>query len=357
MIFGSAFHDFIMLPEEFKKNFAVEPVKEEGMLETVEQIKAVLLKHVTDAATPLRQELEGLEHSLKVNDESCSIPCPAEEELNALKPDDYPTKKDLAVKQKELKEEIKEYQAKCKAKSNEIKAQIKTVKDSIQTIESKLTGTKPKLIAALRDFNKEVKIWDEIYTQFETTAAGKSILSADDMAKIKIMADRTRNHPDIQALWKEGNKIIYEQSFFWRDPQSGLLCKCRPDVLIITANMVLPFDWKTTECAERNAFSKTVVKNEYHIQDDFYLDGINTVLNLSLNAFVFAAIEKEEPHELALYVLSDVDRDLGRTTYKRLLMILATLEANLTSSLPVWKGYPRGIQDLALPAYAHYMEA
>lgn len=264
MIFGSAFHDFLMLPHEFEQNFAIEPSKDiEGLLETVEDLK----KALSDLGLP----------------------------TNGKKKEDH--------------------------------------------IKNLLAG------------NPDAKIWDVIKDQFDAASVGKDIVSGDDFKKIKAMVAQVKKHPTIEAL--SSHTVIYEQSFFWRDLKSGLLCKCRPDVIFVTPNLILPGDWKTTDCAKLEAFQRTIGKHGYHIQAPFYLDGINEVLGMSLKNFMFIPVEKEAPHELALYALDEAAQDVGRAKYEKHLQTLSIFEANEAT----WLGYPKEIQNISVPSYLFYQEA
>lgn len=262
MIFGSAFHDFTMLPADFARNFCVELSKEDypGLLETVDDIKAELTKR--------------------------ALP------TNGKKKEDH----------------------------------IKT------------------LLTAF----PEAPIWDLIKQKHEAENAGKQIITQEEMSRIKVMSNNVHNHPTIRAL-KTG-QVIYEQSFFWRDAETGLLCKCRPDVIFMTPNLFLPADFKTTDDASLKEFQRTIGNFEYHIQASSYLDGINEVLGLALENFLFIPVEKQAPHELALYALDGAAQEVGRQKYKKHLRTLAQYEPGGEKENG-WKGYPTEIQNISIPAY------
>lgn len=265
MNFGSGFHDYLMLPDEFAQNFAIEPDKKAipDLLETVDDLKAAL----TELGLP----------------------------TNGRKKDDH----------------------------------IKTL----------LAG------------NPSAQIWDVIQSKFEAECQGKIILTNEEFSRIKLMVKSVNNHPTLNAL--RSHEVIFEQSFFWRDPESGLLCKCRPDVIFITPNLFLPGDWKTTETASFESFQRTIGKFGYHIQAPYYLDGINLVLEMAVENFMFIPVEKEAPHELSLFAIDAAAQEVGRNKYKKHLQTLAAFEANLTP----WLGYPKEIQNISVPSYMFYQEA
>jgi hypothetical protein len=180
----------------------------------------------------------------------------------------------------------------------------------------------------------------EWWKAFDEANAAKTVISADDFSTCDAISQRLRAHPAAQVLFKSG---VAEQSFFWTDADTGVVCKCRPDWLILGTAIV---DLKSTTDASATGFSRAVYNYEYHLQAAWYLDGIRSCVTDAPSAFIFAAFEKDAPHAVAFYNADPDMIELGRREYRRRLSIYAEcLKSN------TWPGYPASITNLSLPAW------
>ena len=170
---------------------------------------------------------------------------------------------------------------------------------------------------------------------------GKRIVTADQMATIMGALKAISAHKTARSLLSSG---AAEESYFWRDPDTGLDCKCRPDFVRDGHILV---DVKTTNDASFDCFSKTIANFQYHLQAAFYLAGVGHVIGQKFDQFVIVAVEKEAPHGVAVYQLDDGTIDAGRFLYQKALEKLA--RARDTGAYPA---YPDQILSMALPAWA-----
>lgn len=183
---------------------------------------------------------------------------------------------------------------------------------------------------------------------FEERNAGKTIISADDNEQLAAMAVATRAHKAAGALLT-GAIGHPEQSAYWIDPDTGLLCRCRPDFWRVDGILV---DVKTTEDASPEEFARSIAKYRYHVQAAFYLDGVReTILQANEElvipeAFVFLAVEKKAPFAVATYVLTPEAIELGRREYKADLKRIAECTA-----ADEWPAYSQKIEQIELPAW------
>ncbi len=174
----------------------------------------------------------------------------------------------------------------------------------------------------------------------EAAVTGVEVISADDHAKVKAIADSFHAHKHLAALLDAGHA---ELSVYWTDPDTGILCRCRPDWL--APDCVL--DLKTTEDASPRAFQRSAYGWRYWVQAAFYLDGL-AANGIDGRRFVFAAIEKSQPHACAGYAASEQLIAAGREEYRRLLVQLRQChEADR------WPGYAESLAVLDLPAFAN----
>lgn len=167
---------------------------------------------------------------------------------------------------------------------------------------------------------------------------GAILLDADDYAACQAIAEQVRQHPAARALFASGKA---EQSAFWTDAETGVLCKARPDWLMPGAVL----DVKSTEDASPDGFRRSIVSWRYHVQAAWYLDGL-TAIGHDARAFIFGAFEKKPPYAAGFY-FADADMiDVGRREYRRCLRVYADC-----LSADKWPGYSTEIQPITLPAW------
>lgn len=94
------------------------------------------------------------------------------------------------------------------------------------------------------------------------------ILSSDDHKKLKLMFESVMSHRPARKLIEADG--IAERSYFWKDEQTGLDCKCRPDKYIKDQSLLV--DVKTAP--ELSKFLYSVDDYRYYVQDPWYCDGV-----------------------------------------------------------------------------------
>ena len=177
------------------------------------------------------------------------------------------------------------------------------------------------------------------WTEFQAEHAGQIILKADEMERIKAMADAVRSHP-VASQYLKGHA---EMSMFWKDQYTGLRCKGRPD--IICGDVVV--DLKTTTDASPAAFSRQCANLFYHAQAAFYQDGYELVTSIEPRS-VYIVAEVKPPYDVVVY---DADPDMiniGRDAYHEWLVKLEECRKS-----NVWPGRaPTAAVPLTLPPWA-----
>lgn len=179
------------------------------------------------------------------------------------------------------------------------------------------------------------------YDELVAQAAGRTIISADDYATCVSIQDNVRRHPAAQVLLNDGEP---ELSVYWRDEQTGVLCKCRPDWMNYKANTII--DVKSTDDASPAGFQKSIVKWGYHVQAAWYLDGVKAATGHAPKAFIFAAFEKTRPFATAFYYADEDMIELGRQLYRERLDVFAACLKNNS-----WPGYPQQLSPISLPGW------
>lgn len=103
-----------------------------------------------------------------------------------------------------------------------------------------------------------------------------------------------------------------EVSVFARDPQTGVLCRARVDLL----GQAWALDVKKTQDARSDAFSRAIGNYRYHVQAAFYSDVIEWATGLRIERFWFLAVEEQPPHACCVYALDDEAMAAGRQAYR-----------------------------------------
>lgn len=183
-------------------------------------------------------------------------------------------------------------------------------------------------------FDGRTTVGKDGLTEWEAANAGKLDVTVAEFEMAKGIRESVMAHKAARALLERvGNA---EQSAFWTNPDTDVLCKCRPDYI---HDFVV--DLKTTEDASPQGFARSIAKYRYHIQAAQYTEGTQR------ERFIIVAAEKTPPYGVAVYLLGDGDVAKGLETRRRELDIYAECKATNT-----WPSYPQEIQPITLPAWA-----
>ena len=194
----------------------------------------------------------------------------------------------------------------------------------------------------LPPLNRRTREGKALYQQI--LSEGKPVIPASVFVKLEAMGGAIGNHPTASKLLKDG---IAESSYLWTDPDTGVMCKCRPDYLI--KDIAIP-DIKTCMDASYDAFQRAIIDHRYHVQGAYFIDGVSAVLNDGVKRdFILIAVEKSPPFAVAVYKLSDKAIELGREIYK---MDLKKYKAHIEAPT-MWPGYSPSVEDIELPNWAY----
>ncbi len=165
-------------------------------------------------------------------------------------------------------------------------------------------------------------------------------VSLEAIAAIKGMAQSVRTHPQIMGHLYRGQKELTAK---WTDRETGIICKARADLYDAREGVIL--DMKSARDATLEEFSRAIGTLRYYVQDPFYCDGL-ALCGASLrdrDPFVFVAVEKVPPFDVALFALEDEERTAGRRKYRTALNRFADCLERDT-----WPGYPETVQRVEL---------
>lgn len=157
------------------------------------------------------------------------------------------------------------------------------------TLEGKAEGYAVKP-ADLRLTTKEGKAW-----KAEAEATGLDIVTADEFMKAEDIARSVMSYtPAVNLLEAAPYR---ERSFFWRDEETGVWCRCRPDAYGDTRLV----DLKTT--SDLDKFGMALWSYAYDIQVAFYLRGLNALLepDEQPSEAAIIAVETNAPYRVGVY--------------------------------------------------------
>jgi hypothetical protein len=154
----------------------------------------------------------------------------------------------------------------------------------------------------------------------EWTAArlkeGRQPLKPKEVECIKQMCISLGNHPLSGAL----NGAI-ERSLFWRDKETGIWLKARPDAIPTdSADMT---DVKTCRSVTWAALTQTIERFGYYRQIALIRDACRIVLGMDMQSFTLIFVEKQSPYSTRDVRVSERDIEMGAKENKIALRIFA----------------------------------
>lgn len=185
--------------------------------------------------------------------------------------------------------------------------------------------------------------------QKEAHTAGKVPLLRDEWATVQAMAVALRAHPLANALLSTDIGTP-EASLFARDPRTGVMLRARLDHLPHpTDGRLIITDYKTTICAEPNAFGRSAATYGYPSQHAWYVD-IARALGLAEDvAMVFVAQEKEPPYLVSVVELEPDAIRAGRARNRK--AIDTYLQCRTDDH---WPGYSDDVELVRVPRWYLY---
>lgn len=171
-------------------------------------------------------------------------------------------------------------------------------------------------------------------------AAGRTIITPDDVARIKAIAENLSREPLVQSGFLRGH---VERSLFWKDERTGMWLKARPDVIPHADAVVV--DIKTTTDASPDRIQRAVLDHGYALQGSLIGAGLRSVLGITMTEFVLVWVEKASPFAVNI---SPVDPEwigwAGRQVRRAIDTFARCIEtgqwqsyqSDLTTSMPSW---------------------
>jgi len=163
----------------------------------------------------------------------------------------------------------------------------------------------------LPELNLRTNAGKEEKAEFIAANEGKSILTADEHKKLNLMYESIMAHPAAKKI-TEADGVV-EGSYFFKDTDTGVDCRVRPDKVI--GNYAA--DIKTTP--ELSKFKFSVDDYRYYVQDPFYRDGLARC-GVETDHMKFLVIQKTIEigrYPCMVVTLPDEVVEYGRAIYQR----------------------------------------
>lgn len=213
-----------------------------------------------------------------------------------------------------------------------------------QTDAMLLGNAAHKLILEPRSFKKEFAVFrgpfrrGKAWEEFKEEHPKVHVLTKSQYDEIRRMRDAVMRHPEANSLLSGGNA---EESVFWRDDETGTLCRARADYnKTLSSGTKLLIDLKTCRSAEPTKFIKEMINLGYPIQEAMYREGFQA------DAFCFIAIEKGDWNTVEVYELDQTFDECGYLMYRQALEKWAMYRER-----DHWPTYRGGISQLTCPSW------
>lgn len=162
------------------------------------------------------------------------------------------------------------------------------------------------------EFNRRSNAGKAAYESFLYDARGKTVLTAEEYRKLRLMRESTYAHPWARMFLEEPADT--EACIYWTDPETGLLCRCRMDRRLTKRPIIL--DVKTT--ADMDRFAASIEEYRYHVQDAFYSEGYLRHFG-ERPAFIFLVVSTTRSagrYPVRMFSLKEEDKAEGREEFR-----------------------------------------
>lgn len=190
--------------------------------------------------------------------------------------------------------------------------------------------------------DRRLKVWKDAWADACARKGEEYVLKHEDYNNVLMMADAMRERSSYQELL-EGNHA-FEVTVVWNDPDTGLLCKARPDIVNLDKQIV--GDVKTSKNASFDGFTKAIWEYQYYRQDVWYCQGLEVATDGAFKAkeFRFCVVESTDPFPCGFYTIHEDARRYAEFEIRSLMAKLR--QCHDTGE---WPGYPDEVHALSLP--------
>ncbi|SKA30046.1 hypothetical protein SAMN04488128_103211 [Chitinophaga eiseniae] len=111
---------------------------------------------------------------------------------------------------------------------------------------------------------------------------------------------------------------ISETSFYYKDPETGLKCKIRPDYFNIEENIGVNaiISYKTTSAQDIRKFFYDAAKYKYELSEGMYQEGASYTTERKFNVTIMIMLQVVEPYMVAVFWWDAEDLQNGKYKFR-----------------------------------------
>ncbi len=148
----------------------------------------------------------------------------------------------------------------------------------------------------------------------------RTVIKADDFETVKAIAAIQKRSAQCMRAFEDGRA---EQSLMWKDEETDIWLKARPDWLPNDPAKRFVAEYKTCLSIEPGRLSNDVFKYGYHIQAGMQLDGIRKVMGVEPLGIAHVCQEKDPPYLVELRMFTPEQLADGYELYRHALRTFA----------------------------------
>lgn len=171
----------------------------------------------------------------------------------------------------------------------------------------------------------------------------KTCLKPSEAAEARAIAEAIQELPAYRDMVKE--PTVPELTFCWRDEETDILCKARPD--LSTLSYLTFGDYKSAVNPTHHAFRAAAYRYHYYVSAAFTFEGVRAVTGIKPRRYLYFVAQSSFPYLAAAYEATADELALGRAFVRRNLRRLRDCLDRGT-----YPGLPGDVQPLGLPPWA-----
>lgn len=174
--------------------------------------------------------------------------------------------------------------------------------------------------------------------------AGRVPALKDDFDKAQAMADAVFKHPFAGKLFENG---VPERTLIWRDAETGVMCRTRPDFMPQAS--IIYADYKTISTADPDRCRRNCFEYGYPVQAAMRIEALKALKICEQPSYVFVFQEKDPP-----YLITVMQPDADDLAWGHMMARKAIHEYYRCTRSGDWsEGYADDVVHGALPGWAH----
>lgn len=176
----------------------------------------------------------------------------------------------------------------------------------------------------------------------KAASEGMDVLTVAQLENIKGMARRMMGEPLI-ATGGILNGLV-EHSLFWKDAQTGIWLKARPDVIPTDSRLIV--DLKTAHAVDWESVERAIGENRYHMQAALIAEGLETLVGGEWNDAVYPFVKVTRPWSINITPIDGESLTFGRMQNRRAINRIAEClrtnnwpgpsDSEVAKGLPPW---------------------